>query len=137
MTLYTSDKKTLRHSAIIYVSVAAFCVLFSTVYEHFSHGVYSNFMVLLFLFPLVAAIPPFVLPFFKFLPSPTKTVRNMWALGTATLTVGSCLKGVFDIYGTTSSFVGIYWYIGGLMTACSVIFYLWQCFKETDEKRQL
>jgi hypothetical protein len=33
-----------------YLGFTLFCGLFSLIYEHFSHGVYSDYMVYLFLF---------------------------------------------------------------------------------------
>ena len=44
---------------VVYVAVAAFCGLFSAIYEYFSHGVYSAWMIFLFAWPLVGGVLPY------------------------------------------------------------------------------
>ena len=58
MTLSTlaidpARRDVLRH-AVLSLSFAVFCAFFGAVYEHFSFGVYSNFMIYAFAFPLAA-----------------------------------------------------------------------------------
>ena len=42
-----------------YAAVSAFMLLFGAVYEYFSHGVFSAFMVYAFLIPLLGGYLPF------------------------------------------------------------------------------
>ena len=42
--------------SFIYLGISAFVFIFSQVYEHFSHGVYSGFMIYAFLIPFVGSI---------------------------------------------------------------------------------
>ena len=42
-----------RRAFLGYLGMTAFCIVFSTVYEIFSHQVYSTFLILAFLFPLL------------------------------------------------------------------------------------
>ena len=47
--MYTSNK---RKTALLYLVAALSAALFGGIYEQFSHGVYSSFMIYAFLFPL-------------------------------------------------------------------------------------
>ena len=112
----TSDKSLLQRILFRYLSASAFCGIFSLVYEHFSHGVVSNWMVFLFLFPLIGgALPAAAALFLPGGGAPSRAVRNGWSSAVATFTAGSCLAGVFEIYGTTSALVPVYWWAGGLL----------------------
>lgn len=98
---------------MIYVCIALFCGLFSAVYEHFSHGVSSNHMVWLFAFPLfLGALPYALIALSKRLPMPLQKAADVWDCGITTLAVGSCVTGVFEIYGTTSDYTAAYWPVG-------------------------
>lgn len=120
MTLFTSDSLKSKKTLYTYCALTLLCILFSVVYEHFSHGVYSGYIICLFLFPLLGGVLPTALS--GHYPQQSEYVKNLWRYGTATLSVGSLLKGVFDIYGTTNSLVMWYWIIGGLLltAACAV-----------------
>ena len=47
-----------QKTAFIYVCVSIFCALFGGVYEYFSHGVRSNYMIFAFMVPLLAGAAP-------------------------------------------------------------------------------
>jgi len=104
-----------------YLIFAAFCGLFSAVYEHFSHGVYSPYMVWLFLFPLLGGAVPLGLLSFPSAPSFPVFSLHAWRSGILTLTAGSCLTGIFEIYGSSSDLVRYYWVVGILFAAAAVI----------------
>ena len=57
------------------------------------------------------------------LPIPKRGSSNLYHSGIATLTIGSCLRGIFDIYGTTSDFIFLYWLVGGGMILSAVLIY--------------
>lgn len=123
----TSDKGTARTIVVRYAVVAAFCGIFSAVYEHFSHGVYSGFMVFLFAFPLVLGVVPALLA--CLLPHariPVGMARDAWGSAVATLTFGSCLEGIFEIYGSTSAFVLVYWIVGAALAVVAVVAFVLQ-----------
>lgn len=106
----------------VYFIITLFCVIFGIIYEHFSHGVYSVFMIFMFLIPLLGGILPFaVLALMKIVPYPDRVSFNLWNSGVATLTVGSCVKGVLDIYGTTSDFVIFYPTVGFLFILAGIV----------------
>ena len=105
----------------VYLGITAFCILFEVVYAHFGHGVCSSYMTFMFLYPCVGGAALFGLfnlarrhPFPRF-------SYNAYNSGIATLTVGSSLHGVFDIAGTASSFVPIFFWLGAAFIAVALI----------------
>ena len=99
-------KKTIRS-----VFLSVFIFVFAQIYEYFSHGVYSNYMLYAFLIPFLGlAVPSFLLHSLKrALP---ENSCFLWKCGIATLTVGSIYKGVLEIYGTNGYFEFPYLFIG-------------------------
>jgi len=112
--LSTSERsETADHIGRNYLIVTAFCILFSAVYEKFSHGVYSLSMVCLCLYPFILGVLPFAL--FKVnrkYSRPEPAARNLWNSGVATLTAGSLIRGVVEIYGTTTPYASFYPAVG-------------------------
>ena len=91
-----------------YLIAAAACALFAFVYAQFSHGVFSPFMTFAFAIPLAGgALPALILHFAKAQTAP-RTTRQAWALAIACLTIASCLRGIFEIAGTSSPLVWAY-----------------------------
>ena len=118
-------KVRIRKTVLIYLGITAFCVLFSTVYEHFSHGVRSNAMIFLFAYPLVGGALVFgLLGLIKKAHFPGRVSFNLYNSGIAALAAGSCFAGVLEIYGTTSNLVSVYWVAGIILTAGGVVLYL-------------
>ena len=121
----SNDKKNAEVTFIRYLAVTAFCMVFGLVYEHFSHGVYSSAMMLMFLYPLAGGVIPFGIialtghPFY-----PSALDRNIYDCGIATLTAGSCFRGALDIYGTTSRFSSVYTFAGIILTAIGIVIYI-------------
>ena len=109
----------------MFLCVTLFCGLFSAVYEHFSHGVYSNYMVYLFMFPFFGGLVPYAL--FGLVPKikcPTPASARIFNSGVAALAVGSCLKGVLDIYGTSSNYQSVYWVSGVMLVSLGIVMYI-------------
>lgn len=134
MILSTSDIKTYStpprsrfKTFFVYLLVSVLVVLFSFIYELFSHQVYSCFMIYAFVFPLIGgAIPFLVIELFPTAIYPKAVSRNLYHSGIATLTMGSLMQGVLEIYGTTNSLMVVYWIIGIAMTAIGIITFLIQ-----------
>ena len=103
---------------------ALFCALFGAVYEGFSHGVWSYPMVYAFAFPLVLGVLPLLLLGFFRAPNPKAAARNLYHAGIATLTVGSIVTGVLEIYGTTNPLTLVYWLLGGALVLLGAALYL-------------
>ena len=128
--MYTSndDKKKTRTSFFRWTAITVFCLCLGLIYEHFSHGVYSASMALMFLFPLIGGTIPFGIMTLSEHPHyPGSPEKNIYDCGIATLTVGSCFKGALDIYGTTSRFSSIYVAAGLFLTALGLITYIVKC----------
>lgn len=120
----TSDIDILRNAsktAFTYLLCSLFCVLFGAVYEIFSHEVYSFYMIYAFVFPLAGGVLPF-LAASLFRPGryPGIVARNLYHSGIASLTVGSIMQGILDIYGTTNGLVRTYWYAGILFIIAGI-----------------
>ena len=114
MTLYTSDTKTK------YLIASAVILICSLVYEHFSHGVYSVFMLGAFLVPLLGGAIPCLLN-----ERSSKRIGNRSATipqfaSVATLTVGSFMQGVLEIYGTTNRLMVIYPIVGVALAIAAI-----------------
>ena len=117
----TSDRTSSmgRYSSAIgaYLLAAVCCAAFGTIYECFSHGVYSCFMIGAFVFPLLLGAFPFRLLQKSGKPFPGRFSEDLICAGVAALTVGSIVQGVLEIYGTTNPLVVIYWITGGALTS--------------------
>ncbi len=117
----TNSKKLLK-TALIYLLISIFCALFGAVYELYSHEVYSFFMIYAFAFPLVCGALPFgVLAFIDSPKYPCSPARSLIHSGIGTLTVGSIVRGVLEIYGTTNQLSDYYWYIGLIFYSVGII----------------
>ncbi|MCC8356763.1 MAG: hypothetical protein LJU34_02755 [Oscillospiraceae bacterium] len=120
-----SARLTAARTAFVYLLAAVFCMVFGAVYEHFSHDVYSWYMIYAFAFPLLGGALPFsVMALLDACPVPTRLPLNLYHSGIATLTVGSVFQGVLEIYGTTSRLMRVYWTAGIALTAAGAALYL-------------
>lgn len=108
-------------TALVYLLISLFCLLFGAIYEKFSHNVYSSHMIYAFAYPLIGGTLPFLTAsVFGAKRLPCLTSRNLWHCGIATLTVGSIFRGVIEIFGTVSIFSTVY-IIAGIMLCVSGI----------------
>ena len=89
-------KKDIKFYLIFTLSV----LLFGQIYELFSHNVYSDYMIFAFIIPLILGI--IYLVFNKLI------IKEIYNAGIITLVVGSIVKGILDIYGTTNDLIYIY-----------------------------
>lgn len=109
------QKKAIK-TALAYLLTSAFWAFFGAVYELFSHEVYSYFMIYAFAIPLLGGAVPFtVIALLDAEDYPGIFGRVIYHSGLATLTVGSIIRGVLDIYGTANRLLGIYWTVGVLL----------------------
>ncbi|MGN0504976.1 MAG: hypothetical protein ACI4FZ_00330 [Lachnospiraceae bacterium] len=118
--MYTSDidanAKRATKTAFVYLLISIFCALFGAVYEMFSHEVYSFFMIYAFAFPLIGGtLPFFILHLARAKVYPDTFSGTLYHSGIATVTVGSIVQGILEIYGTTNLLTKYYWMIGFLL----------------------
>ncbi len=113
-----------------YLIAAAALLVFGIIYEIFSHGVYSVFMWGAFLIPFVfgAVLLASVKNRCSSHPEksilPGDTLLQLWGCSVASLTAGSVVRGVLDIYGTTNSLTAVYAVLGALLSAACVSIYI-------------
>lgn len=111
-----------ERTAFVYLLATCFTALFGGVYEIFSHGVWSAYMVYAFSFPLALGALPFSWLAMRKKALPCSWFCRLHHAGVATLTVGSVMEGALAIYGTTNHMTIWYWIIGsGLVLAAQVI----------------
>lgn len=118
MILFTLDIN--RKKIIIkYMIASVLCIIINYIYSKFGHGVTSNYMTYMFLYPLLIGLT--VTLFNK---KNSKLTSNLAVCGITTLTIGSFLQGVLEIAGATSPFIIVYFIIGVTLTIsafCGII----------------
>ena len=124
--MYTSDTDTnarrAAKTAFVYLLISLFLALFGAVYERYSHEVYSFYMLYAFVFPLAGGVLPFITIWLYGAGwYPPDGVRRLYHFGIATLSVGSIIQGILEIYGTTNALVRWYWIVGAGFVVFSII----------------
>ena len=120
-----------------YLAASILIAAAAAVYGLFSHGVYSYFMTYAFMIPLLAGAVPHLIsalkrqdaakeqkPFAAKLARAASKVldaKDTQLAVIATLTAGSILKGVLDIYGTTNRLIVYYPIFGGILPLLAVV----------------
>ena len=131
MTLYTSvikdNRRNAQRTALIYLAASILCAVFGAVYEVFSHGVYSYYMIYAFAFPLILGTLPFLLLSFignRAKSFPGSVARCFYHSAIIVMTVRSIMTGILEIYGTTNQLLSIYWFAGAGLLLAAIISYL-------------
>lgn len=125
--MYTSENNLRLQKHLIGSIVAAlFCALFAAVYETFSFGVYSYFMLFAFVVPLLGCSLPYSIMVFRNKNIPDIKSLRLWNSGIASLTVGSIMQGVIEIYGTTNHLIIIYAAAGFIFCICGLVVWITQ-----------
>lgn len=118
------DEKGIELGRRLYAIATIFCFVFFLIYNMFSHGVHSPFMTWLFLWPLLLGFAPTtVLALVHNLPGPGEVSAFLYNAGVAALTVSSCLRGIFQIAGTSSVYQVYLMIFGAAVTAAGAILY--------------
>jgi len=121
---------------LVYLAVSILCIAVNKIYATFGHGVSSDAMKGMFLYPLMGGILFF--PVSGILISRIskyygdRMFFNIYNSGIATLTVGSFLKGIMDIAGTSSQYVVLYYQIGWVCIAFSLILSMIRKYSKTQ-----
>ena len=97
-----------------------FCLIFGFIYELYSHNVYSIYMGLSFIIPLLLAILLFIV--YKL--NIKLNIKSIILLNLLmiTITMYSIVKGILDIYGTSNSLINIYLYSSIILVILSITF---------------
>ena len=108
--MFTLDKKYLVRNG----AAAVFLLVFALIYEHFSHGVISGYMLGAWLIPLAGSIPYLGIERLHRRHAAENgeqrraAASGLWQLGIFTLSQGFIMKGVIEIYGTTNRWTVVY-----------------------------
>jgi hypothetical protein len=102
------------------------CGVFSLGYQQFAHGVVSWWMVLLAGWPLLLGALPHAVIALRVGKAGDATIRYPWArmlygCGVVALTLGSCITGVFQIFGSPSDYTIGYWAMGGALLLAALV----------------
>lgn len=122
--MYILDiNKRIKKTIIIYFFTTIFTIVFDRIYSLFSHGVSSLSMNLMFLYPFVGGVVVYYILGYLFKSKKYDMIIlfNIYNSGIAILTVGSLLKGIMDIAGTSSLYIKYYLIIGILFIIISFI----------------
>jgi len=115
----------------VWIGITIFTIIFAAIYEHFSFGVYSNAMIFMFVYPLLLGLAPSLIMKIKNL----GRLPVFWNDGVICLTIGSLLKGVFEIYGTESSYVKFFYIIGAILLIIGGVMYFMELKKTKSEAK--
>ena len=122
--MYILDiNKRIKKTIIIYFFTTIFTIVFDRIYALFSHGVSSLSMNLMFLYPLLGGVVVYYILGYLLKNKKNSMIIsfNLYNSGIAILTVGSLLRGIMDIAGTSSQYIKYYFIIGVLVIITSVI----------------
>ncbi len=122
MSISVTNRHTFR-AALAFLAVALLCIVFNLVYARYSHGVSSGYMTFAFAYPLLGGALVYLLLGAAARP-PGRLAVNAYNSGLAALTVGSLLRGIFEIAGTASPYQPVFTIAGILLTAVGAISYL-------------
>lgn len=107
-----------------YLNISLGTLIFSLIYELFSHHVYSKYMLFAFLIPLILGyFKDIIMCNFK-LKKSTSMNESVHLSGIMTLTIGSILMGVLEIFGTTNKLICVYLYTGLFLLTISLLLYI-------------
>lgn len=121
--MYTSDKNSDIRNSFIYLVISMILAVAGAVYEHFSFGVWSNFMVYAFMIPLAGGALPYML---RYLRGTRKDAKSewVWHAGIATLTIGSIVHGILAICGRPNHLTVVYLIAGLALLAGAAVLYV-------------
>ena len=126
MTLSTSVFRKRKADPFLkgWAAVSLFCAVFAAVYELFSHGVVSYAMVFMFLYPLLLGLLPCLILKKLGMEMPGR----LWQDGVLTLTCGSLITGVIEIFGTEASCSSLFMKAGIILLGLGALSYAAGCY---------
>ena len=117
-----ATRRRAKRAAITGASLALFCVVFTFIYERFSHNAVSTHMRCMFLMPLLGVALPAVIGYLTPLhPFPGRVAFNLWNSAMAVWTVGCLFRGIVNISGRYTSLDHPYMVAGWVFIALAVM----------------
>ena len=117
-----SNRRRAKRSAITGASLTLLCVVFTVIYEHFSHNAASNYMRSMFLMPLFGVALPgligYITPLHRFV---GRAAFNLWNSAMAVWVFGCLFRGIVNISGRFTSLDKPYWVAGWVFLGLSLI----------------
>ncbi len=121
----------IRKNRISYFILSILAVAVNYIYGFFGHGVTSNAMTWMFLYPLIGGyLVYFILgkiPFQIKSANQFRVFSNAYNAGIAALTTGSLLTGILEIAGTSSPYTIIFYVVGGILLGIGLFALLLRC----------
>ena len=112
----------MKRAAITGAVLALVCVIFTAVYEQFSHGAVSSHMRCMFLMPLAGCALPALLcyltPLHRHVSRPA---FNLWNSGSAVWAVGCLFRGIVNISGRYTDLDRLYRVIGWIFLGLAIL----------------
>ena len=110
---------------MVYLALSFAAIAVDNIYAIFGHGVRSDAMTWMFLYPLIGGtlfylLIELLIPWINRLVG-YRVFFNIYNSGIATLTTGSFLEGILDIAGTSSPYVTVFYAAGWLLIASGLI----------------
>lgn len=123
-----------------FAGITIFTFIFSVIYEYFSHGVYSGFMICAAFIPLVGVVLPYTIWLRRAARRAARkdqedyrnytdrdeqetlagVADSIYRSAVSTFLLGSIFMGILEIYGTTNRLSKVYWIVGGVLLAVSL-----------------
>ena len=111
-----------KRSAITGASLTLFSVVFTAIYEQFSHNAASTHMRSMFLMPLFGVALPALIGYFTPLHRYLgRAAFNLWNSGMAVWAVGCLFRGIVNISGRHTTLDKPYWAAGWVFLALALI----------------
>ena len=120
--MYISDINLTKESKKFFF-ITIFTIIFSAIYECFSHSVISLYMILAFIFPLVFGCVFYILLNKQNIKISNINIRIHNSL-IITLLLCSIVKGILDIFGTTNSKIIVYIYLSIILLIFDVLIFV-------------
>lgn len=132
-----ATRRRMLRSVIVGGSISLICVIFTFIYEQFSHGATSPHMRSMFLMPLVGLVLPCLIglftPLHRFV---GRIAFNLWNSGLAVWTVGCLFRGIVNISGRFTELDRIYWIGGWVFFGLALGFQLLHVIMLTTKNRR-
>ena len=116
------DINDLKNENKFIIGFSIFILIFGIIYEMFSHGVVSYYMIFAFLIPLINFLINTI--FINSKIKINKISKNLFSMSIYTFTFLSIIKGVLDIYGTTNNLIFVYLIVGLILLVTSIILFI-------------
>lgn len=98
---------------IVSFGFTLFCLVLNAVYTHYSYGVTSTYLQLMFLIPMLGCTMPFVLLLAtKQTARVTRVGFNLWNSGLSVYAFGCLIRAIVNISGRFTDYDRYFWYTG-------------------------